>query len=256
VSKLAEQEPTTTGSPAADGPPRLSALHYTHEKLGARFVSRAGWQVPQTYTSPEDEAGAIREGVGVADLSSRGKLLVRGDADATLELLGDAFGVGSVEVGHTARIAVEGQADSPWDRSYLARLVADEFLLFTPPGAESEVARRVEEERAADDLFLTVVDGTSGLAGLAVVGPAGREILSKLCALPLNARDFPNQRVAQGSLAKAHAIFVRNDVEALPAFELYVERPYGEYVWMCVMDAGREFGIIPFGWGARVGSFS
>jgi glycine cleavage system aminomethyltransferase T len=56
--------------------------------------------------------------------------------------------------------------------------------------------------------------------------------------------------VAQGSLAKAHAIFVRNDVEALPAFELYVERPYGEYVWMCVMDAGREFGIVPFGWGA------
>jgi heterotetrameric sarcosine oxidase gamma subunit len=188
----------------------------------------------------------------LADLSSLGKLLVRGDADATLGLLGDAFGVGLVEIGHTTPIAVEGQADSPWDWGYLARLVADEFLVFTPPGGEAGAARRIEEKHPANDLLLTVVDHTSGLAGLAVVGPACWEVLSKLCALPLNARDFPNQRVAGGSLAKAHAIFVRNDVDALPAFELYVERPYGEYVWTCVMDAGREFGIIPFAWGAWV----
>jgi heterotetrameric sarcosine oxidase gamma subunit len=213
-------------------------------------VSRAGWQVPQTYISPQDEAGGIREGVGLSDLSSLGKLLVRGDAEATLDLLGDAFGVGAVDVGQTAPIAVEDQADSPWDRGCLARLVVDEFMLFTPPGTESEFARRVEEKRAVDELFLTVVDRTSGLAGLAVVGPAGRDVLSKLCALPLNARDFPNQRAATSSLAKAHTIIVRNDVEALPVFELYVERPYGEYVWMCVMEAGREFGIIPLGWGA------
>jgi aminomethyltransferase len=250
VSKHPEQETATTGSPAADGPPRLSALHSTHEKLGARFVSLAGWQVPQTYSSPQDEAAAIREGVGLADLSWLGKLLVRGDPGATLNLLGDAFGVGPVEVGHTTSIAVESQAASLWGRGYLARLVADEIMLFTPPGTEGEAIRRIEEKRAADDLFLTVVDRTSGLAGLAVVGPAGREVLSKLCALPLNDRDFPNQRVAQGSLAKAHAIIVRNDVEPLPAFELYVERPLGEYVWMCVMDAGCEFGIIPLGWGA------
>lgn len=254
MSKYPEQEPATTESAATDGLPRLSALHAVHEKLGARFVSRAGWQVPQTYTSSQDEAASIREGVGLADLSSRGKLLVRGEPSTILELLSDTLGVGPVEVGHTAPIAAESQADSPWDRGYLARLVADEFILFTPPGAAMKIARQVKEKRAENDLFLTLVDGTSGLAGLAVVGPASREVLTKLCALPLNDRDFPNQRVAQGSLAKAHAIVVRNDVEALPAFELYVDRSLGEYVWTSIMDAGREFGIIPFGWGVWAAS--
>jgi hypothetical protein len=53
-----------------------------------------------------------------------------------------------------------------------------------------------------------------------------------------------------GKMWRTRPLQDRYDVEALPAFELYVERPYGEYVWMCVMDAGREFGITPVGWGA------
>ena len=76
-------------------------------------------------------------------------------------------------------------------------------------------------------------------------------MLRKLCALPLDPRDFPNLRVAQSSLAKVHCILVRRDLGGLPGFDLYVERPYGDYVWRSVIDAGQEFGMVPFGWGAK-----
>ncbi len=238
-------EPTTNTTVMAERPPRLSPLHATHQELGASFVSRAGWEVPQTYTSPE-EAAAIREQVGLADLSSLGKLLVRGEAAA--EALRDAFGVSPVDTGHTVQFTIEDQTQSARDGSYLARLTIDEFLLITSPGAEGAAARQVKDGRVARGLFLTVVDQTSGLAGLTVVGPRGWDVLSKLCAFPLSLRDFPNRRVVQTSLAKVHSIIMRNDFGALPAYELYFERPYAEYLWNSITDAGNEFGIMPIGW--------
>ena len=241
-------ELTTNTTGLAKRPPRLSPLHATHQELGASFVSRAGWEVPQAYTSPEEEAAAIREQVGLADLSSLGKLLLRGAAAA--EILHGAFGVSWVDTGYVAGFATEDQTQSALDRSYLARLTADEFLLITSPGAEGAAARQIKGGRAARGLFLTVVDQTSGLAGLAVVGSSGWYVLSKLCAFPLRPRDFPNHRVVQSSLAKVHTVIVRNNIGALPAYELYFERPYAEYLWNSIIDAGNEYRIMPIGWEA------
>jgi aminomethyltransferase len=243
-------EPTSNNTDVAERPLRLSPLHATHLALGARFVSQSGWEVPHAYASPEEEARAVRERVGVADVSSLGKLLVRGDAKASMRLLGDAFGVGPIELGCIAQNAAEDGTDSFGGLQYLARLTADEFLVVTSPGAEAAVARQIEAGREAEGFFLTVVDQTSGLAGLSVVGPQGREVLSKLWALPLDARDFPDRRVSQSSLAKVHTVIVRNDLDELPAFELYFERPYAEYVWNSIRDAGDEFGLLPVGWAA------
>lgn len=249
VPKPVKGKDAIKGTSVGDRPPRLSALHATHQALGAQFVARAGWQVPHLYTSPEDEAAAIRERVGVADLSSLGKLQVRGHA--AQELLTEVLGARSVAPGYASPIVNEDQAGPSSGGGYCARLTRDEFLVITPPGDEEEVARNIEEGHLARGLFVTVINRTSGLAGLVVVGPVSQDVLSKLCALPLSPVDFPNYCMAQSSLAKVHTILVRNDMGSLPAFELYFERVYGEYVWTSVVDAGHEFGIVPLGWGAK-----
>lgn len=241
-------EPTKNTPYLSERPPRLSPLHATHQQLGASFVGRAGWEVPQAYTSAAAEATAIREQVGLVDLSSLGKLLVRGEAAA--DVLRGSFSVSSVDTGHVVGFATEDQTQSAPDTGYLARLTADEFLLITSPGAEGAAARQIKEGHTARGLFLTVEDQTSGLAGLAVVGPSGCEVLSKLCAFSLGLRDFPNHRVVQSSLAKVHSIIVRNDIGALPAYELYFERPYAGYLWHSITDAGTQYGLIPMGWAA------
>lgn len=230
-------------------PNRLSPLHATHQTLGAQFVSIDGWQVPQAYTSPEGETAGGQERVGVADLSPCGKLTVRGEA--ARELLADVFGLAPSAPGLVSPMAAPTETGQPVRGVSVARLTPDEFLIITPPGEDQEAAQAIEERRVAGGLFVSVVNQTPGLAGLLVVGPRGRDVLSKLCALPLSPDDFPNRRVAQSSLAKVRAILVRNDVGGLPAFELYFERPYAEYVWTSLVDAGGEFGVTPFGWKAR-----
>ena len=47
--------------------------------------------------------------------------------------------------------------------------------------------------------------------------------------------------------AKIPALIVRRDVAALPSYELYVSRDYGDYAWDVLFEAGREFGIAPLG---------
>jgi sarcosine oxidase subunit alpha len=228
-------------------PVRLSPLHVRHQRLGAKLADQAGWPVPEAYTSPENEAAAVRERVGVADVSAAGKLIVKGDAAA--KLLANVFGRVPEIPGRMSPVHPQDEAG----QAYLARLSADEFLLLTSPGAEHAATRRLESRFANGEWRIAipaVIDQTSGLAGLVVAGPASRDLLSKLCGLSFDPTDFPNYQVAQSSLAKVHAIIVRNDLGNVPAFELYFDRSYGEYIWDSVMDAGGEFGIVPFGWHA------
>jgi sarcosine oxidase subunit gamma len=165
-------------------------------------------------------------------------------------LLAEVFGGARLAPGRLVPIGIQDNAGSSLSGTYLATLTSDEFLVITPPGSEGEFARQLEEKRAASGLFVTLIDETSGIAALAVVGPKGYAVLSRLCGLPLLPDDFTDRRVAQTSLARVHTTIIRNDIMGLPAFELYFERPYGEYVWSCILDAGRGLGIIPIGWGA------
>jgi heterotetrameric sarcosine oxidase gamma subunit len=157
-----------------------------------------------------------------------------------------------VAPGHTLPVGIQDNPGSFLDGSYLARLTPDEFFIITPPGIEGRFARQLERECAVRGLFVTLIDQTSGIAALVVIGPNSYNVLGKLCGLPLHPDDFPDRRVAQTSLARVHTTIIRNDIVGLSAFQLYFERPYGEYVWSCILDAGRESEIIPFGWGALV----
>jgi aminomethyltransferase len=228
---------------------RRSPLHGVHQELGAQFVSGAGWYVPQAYTSSEDEVTAVQKRAGLADLSSLGKVSVRGDA--ARELLAAFYAFEATASGHALQLCLKDDIDRSLSGSYLAGLTADEFLVITPPGNDEEATCYLDQRVRAGGLFVSVVNQTAGLAGLLVAGPECREVLSKLCELPFGPRDFPNRRVAPTSLARVRVIVVRNDLTSLPAFELYFERPYAEYLWTSVLDAGREFGLLPFGWGAR-----
>ena len=59
-------------------PKRLSPLYEQHQTLGARFYVRNGWLVPEVYTTTEDEAEVLQGRVGLTDISSWGKLTLKG----------------------------------------------------------------------------------------------------------------------------------------------------------------------------------
>lgn len=219
-------------------PFRVSALDRKAEHLGGQIEQRGGWRVAAVYSNPETEAAAVREGVGVADISPMRKLALKGKAASAL--LQETFGEAPEKVGDV--LAVEFD-----DTEVLAvKLVSDEFLILASPGMQQITLEYLKERQ--DGRFITILDRTAGLAGLVVAGPKSNLVFRKCCALSFHSEDFPSLYAAQSSVAKVRTIILRHDRGEIPAFELFFDRAYAEYIWDALMDAGKEFGIQPFGW--------
>ena len=195
----------------------------------------AGWRFPEAYATPEAEIAAARNSVALADVSPHGKLQIEGAA--ALDALKAAFGRAPEAVG--AGMLVES--------GYLYRLRHDQYYLSLPPGSEGPAQARLEAVIADNQWFVTVTDLTHGLAEMRVIGPNSRSLLSKVCALNFHPDAFPNLTAKQSGLAKTKQLTIRRDFGDLPAFTFAGAQSLGAYVWEVVMEAGREFGIVPIG---------
>lgn len=212
-------------------PIKLTPLHTIAQRLGATFTEQRGWRIPEVYTTPEAEITAARERIVLADETSNGKLLLEGDhAESVLRAV---FDLGTLEIN-------EG-------RDGVYRLRHDLFFISTPPGREASRQKKLTTTSAASDQFVTVTDVTHGRAEIRVIGPNSQELLSKVCGLDFHSSAFPNETAKQSSLAKTTQLIIRKDIGELPAFSIIGAQSLGPYVWDTLMDAGREFGVVPIG---------
>ncbi len=126
----------------------------------------------------------------------------------------------------------------------LARLTPTELYLFgKSPAAELPPATALDDDFAQAKRFAHTTDYTHGKTILRLVGPDAPGVLSKICGLDFHDSVFPNMRVAQTSAAKIKTLIARYDEADTPAYFLHVNRPFGQYFWEIVWDAGQEFGI-------------
>ena len=212
-------------------PIKLTPLHSINQRLGATFTEEQGWCVPVVYTTAEDEITAARERVVLADETPNGKLLLEGDHAESV--LMDALDLGSLQIN-------EG-------RDGIYRLRNDLFFISTPPGNEVRVQKKLTTASVASKHFVTSTDMTHGRAEIRVIGPASRELLSKVCGLDFQPSVFPNETAKQSSLAKTTQLIIRRDIGELPAFSIIGAQSLGAYVWDTLMDAGSEFEVVPIG---------
>jgi heterotetrameric sarcosine oxidase gamma subunit len=219
-------------------PERLSPLHNRHQSLGAHFDLRGGWLVPKAYTSAEDEATVLQESAGLADVSARGKLILKGAHAAAI--VSSCLGMAPTKPGDVT--------ETKSDHTLIAKLTPEEFLLLTPPGAERKLSDSLQAEIESQDIFASLVDQTSGLVGLSIFGPKSKGVMKKLCAIDFDTKDLHNFYVVQSSFATVRSTIIGQAQDALPVFELFADGSYGEYLWDTILDAGREFGVHPVGW--------
>jgi sarcosine oxidase subunit alpha len=206
-------------------PYKLSAVYQVHCALNARWTECCGWRVPAAFGEPEAEASQVRRFVGLEDVSSIGKLDIKGTSVEALRR-------GAERLDHV-------QAVLP--------LKPGHALVLTTPGQEEQTIDALGRvfDRAPGCMHVT--ETTSGQAAFALVGPQAGTVLSGLTSLDLRPERFRDHACAQGSLAHVRVTIYRGDWGNLRAYLLLVSRDVGEFVWTTVQAEGEACGLTPFG---------
>ena len=215
-------------------PQRLSSLYRRHLSLGAHMTSEYGWQRPARYTSAQEEAAAVRQTVGLCDISPIGKLLVQGHDIEKLM----ASAASMTEIPDPGRVIQAAHG------VLVCRLASDQLLLLTPPNAAVELRTALDSQQ---DSCAHLVDMTSAFTGPLLAGPSSADVLCKLTDLDLSAPANADMTCTQTSLSGVQAILVRADFPDIPSYRIFVSRDLGEFAWDVLTEAGSHEGLAPFG---------
>jgi len=236
---------------------RKTPLNALHRRLGAKMVNFGGWDMPVEYPPSGGliaEHKAVRGSVGVFDVSHMGDIRIHsgkkpGGALAAVQhiTMNDASRLAIGQAHYSAMLYPEGTFV---DDVIVHRLGEDDFLLVINAGTREKDINWVRDNTKG---FEGVVEDLSdAYTQLAIQGPRAAEVLQKLTDADLSA--IKNYWFTHGTVCGLkNTLIARTGYTGEDGFEIYV--PSGvatsERVWNQVMEAGREFGIIPCGLGAR-----
>ncbi len=228
-------------------PMKRSPMDRIHRKLGAAMVESGPWWRPHNYGSPADESAAVRERVGIIDVGTLGKLEVVGsDAGALLDRL-YTHRFSDLPVGRIRYGLMTSDNGVILDDGTVARLAEDRYFVTTTSGNADVIEEWFNWWNAGAANCAHVVNVTAAYGAVNVAGPRARETLEKLTGIDLSPHNFRYMRSAEGEVAGVPCLLLRIGFVGETGWELHFPAEYGEHMWNSVMEAGREFGISPFG---------
>ena len=228
-------------------PFRHTSLHHKHEDAGGAIVEVGEWKRAHSYGSPMDEVRAVRERVGIIDVSTLGKLDVRGsDAPMLMDKVYTHY-FSNLRVGRTRYGMICSDNGIILDDGIVTRLAEDRYYVTTGTGNIDLVEEWFRWWAVGTGMCVHITNLTPGLAAINVAGPRARDTLRKLTDVDLSPRAFRYMRTASGAVAGVPSLLVRIGFVGETAWEIHFPAEYGEHVWDALLEAGEEFGISLFG---------
>ncbi len=221
-----------------------------HKKLGAKMVEFAGFEMPVQYSSIVTEHKAVRESVGVFDVSHMGEFFVRGkDAEAFIQrnTLNDVTKLTYGRAQYTALVNENG-------------LLLDDLIVYKLKDGFMIVANasNIDKDFKAFSSRITgdvkLEDASDRTALLSIQGPKAAATLSRKAGLTdVDLSAIQYYHFVEGKIAGVDAIISRTGYTGEVGFEIFFEVKGNNYekLWNLIFDSGKGFGILPIGLGAR-----
>lgn len=239
-------------------PKRYAPAQASHERRGAKFEVVGQWMRPWYFPKPgEDmhaavnrEALAARNGVGMMDASTLGKIDIRGpDAREFLNrVYSNAWS--QLAPGKCRYGLMLDENGMVMDDGVTACLSENHFMMTTTTGGAARVLTWLEKWLQTEwpELKVYLTSVTDHWSTCAVVGPKSRAVLEKLCTdIDLSPEAFKFMDCRTGTVGGVPARVFRISFSGELAFEVNVDARYGQYMWDLLMSAGQEFDITPYG---------
>jgi sarcosine oxidase subunit alpha len=228
-------------------PAKRSAMHGRHRELGARVEWAGDWRRAYDYGDPEGEALAVHRSAGLIDVSTLGKLLVRGpDAGLFLDRLYPNR-ISTLKPGRVRYGVLTSDAGRIIDDGTIGRIDELTFYVTTTSSGAGAVEQWFAWWLADWALDVHMSDVTQALAAVNLAGPRSREILTRLTDLDCSPEAFTYLDTRQARVAGVSALLLRIGFVGELGYEIHFPAAYGEHVWDAILAAGRGEGIRPFG---------
>ncbi|MBC7919805.1 MAG: glycine cleavage system aminomethyltransferase GcvT [Ferruginibacter sp.] len=223
------------------------ALHDLHHKLGAKMVPFAGFNMPVRYSSDIEEHLAVRNGVGVFDVSHMGEFILKGPQALDLIQRVTSNDAAKLYDGKVQYAYLPNEQGGVVDDLLVYRINAEEYMLVVnASNIEKDyhwIAARNPEGVAMHDIS----DQTSLFA---VQGPLAVEALQPLTATKLAGMEYYTFVKTEFAGVK-DVIVSATGYTGAGGFEIYLPNEHAETVWNRIFEAGAPYRIKPIGLGAR-----
>ena len=228
-------------------PAKRSAVHGRHREQGGNIMWAGDWRRAYDYGDPHAETMAVHEGAGLIDVSTLGKLMVRGpDAGEFLNLLYpnrfDNLKPGRIRYG-----VLGDDAGRITDDGTLCRLDDDTFYVTTTSSGADAVEAWFAWWLAEWKLDVHLTDVSQGLSAFNLAGPTAREILSGLTDLDCSNDSFTYLDGKRALVAGVPCLMLRIGFVGELGYELHCPGSLALHLWDALLDAGEPHGIRPFG---------
>ncbi len=239
-------------------PTRKTPIHEWHEKNNAVFVDAGAWKRPRYYKlgsetlfeASKREAKNVRENVGICDVTTLGKIDIKGPDAA--EFLNRVYTNAwmKLPVGK-ARYGLMLREDGiVMDDGTTTRISENHYHMTTTTAQAANVLSHLEYylQIVWPELNVNVVSTTEQWAGAAIAGPKSRDMLSKLYPdLDVSNEALPFMGYKEAEFFGVPSRIFRISFSGELAYEINVKSDHGMFMWEKMMEVGKDFGNQPYG---------
>ena len=241
--------------------PKKTPLSEEHVRLGAKMVPFAGWLMPVQYTSIVEEHQAVRNNVGIFDISHMGQLIV--DGAGAREWLNTMLtnNVGKLDVGMGQYSFLLNERGGIIDDLIVYRIDEQKFLLVVNAARTDEdfawLQKHLKEGRSPDRpsgglktaAVCEITNRSANFGGVAIQGPRIAELFHALFGAGINLP--PRNSITDFRFDGTTVSVARTGYTGEDGIEVFFRAPDAVKFWNASLEKGRPLGIKPSGLGAR-----
>lgn len=236
-------------------PHRHTPLHGKHAARGAVFMLAGDWQRPAYYAPKGEskeqaiaqEVKAVRQGVGVIDVGTLGKIEVSGDhaAEYLNRLYTGRFD--NLKIGAYRYGLMCDESGVIIDDGIVARFAEDRFYVTTTTTAAGPMYREMQHKALVWGMPVVLASLTGAQSAINVAGPGSRAALQSLTSIALDADSFPYGAAREGEVLGVPARVIRAGFVGELAYEIHLPAHYAPTVWDALLSQAGTHQAKPFG---------
>lgn len=219
-------------------------LYFKHVEAGGRLVSFAGYKLPVRYNSIIKEHIAVRESVGIFDVSHMGEICIKGREALKLLQYLTVSDISSLQPGQIKYTLMTNESGGVVDDVLIYANDYGNYIIVVNAANRNKDYKWILKHQKFTNAVAEVLDRSDEFAQIAIQGPKSKELLSKLCDfLPEKYYTFNEHAV----VLKKPCTVSRTGYTGEDGYEIYCDTYDAEEIW----DALIKLGAVPCGLGAR-----